>query len=114
MTRPAYRNPWQHGAKAYPEADTLEALREGAKRKRKTFMVHLSHAGFGHYECAKCGIPLGDPYPANKGDSNLVTDKWGTGHYSPKRKDLVVMHYYCSWGALMNQVIALGRRIQVG
>lgn len=51
-----YREPWQAGAKGYPEADTLVALLEGAKRKRKGFIVHLSHSGFGHLPCASCGI----------------------------------------------------------
>ena len=111
MTKPAFRKPWEHGAKAYHEADTLEALIEGAKRKRNRFMVHLSHEGFGHYACAKCGIPVGDPYPVNQGDANLHQDKWATGHYLPRTKQLVVLHYYCSWGALLQQVIALGRVI---
>ena len=114
MARPGFRKPWEHGAKAYHEADTLEALHEGAKRKRKTFMLHVSHEGFGHYECAKCGIPVGNPYPVNEGDTALHQDKWATAHYSPKRKELVVLHYYCSWATLIHQVFALGRRIQVG
>lgn len=108
-TKPAYREPWQHGAKAYPEADNLEALREGTKRKRKHLMVHLAHEGFGHLPCASCGIPIGDKY----GDHLNHQDKWGTGHYFPKTKRLVVQHYYCSWGTLMNEVIRLGRFINI-
>ena len=106
-----YREPWTGGAKAYPEADTPEALIEGAKRKRKTFMVHLSHEGFGDMPCAKCGIPVGDPYPVNEGDTVLHTDKWATGNYNPKNKSLAVAHYYCSWAMLMNAVLRLGRII---
>ena len=37
-TRPAYRQPWTHGAKAYPQADTFDALRDGTKRKRKSLI----------------------------------------------------------------------------
>lgn len=112
-TRPAFRRPWEHGAKAYHQADNLEALREGMKRKRKWEIVHLSHEGFGHLPCASCGIPVGDPYPVNEGDTVLRQDDSATGHYFPKTKRLVVQHYYCSWGTLMNQVIQLGRYINV-
>lgn len=108
---PGYREPWTNGAKAYPEADTPEALLEGAKRKRKAFMLHLSHEGFGDMPCVKCGIALADPYPASSDSSTMHTDKWGTGHYSPKSKSLVVAHYYCSWNMLMNAVMRLGRII---
>lgn len=111
-TRPAFRRPWEHGAKAYHEADTLSALVEGAKRKRNVFMVRLNHEGFGHMKCVKCGIPVGDPYPVNEGDKALHQDKgWATGHYAPRSKQLVALHYYCSWGMLLNQVFALGRKI---
>lgn len=105
--RPAFRKPWEHGAKAYYEADTLEALKEGAKRKRNPFMVHLSLEGFGHLPCGTCGIPLADEY----GDGQR--DTWGTGHYSPKAKRLGVQHYYCSWQTLMDQVFRLGRYINL-
>lgn len=112
-TRPGYRNPWEHGAKAYPEADTPEALREGAKRKRKPLMVHLAHEGFGHLPCATCGIALRDPYAANQDGPKVHTDQWGTGHYNPRTKVLIVQHYYCSWSTLMGKVIALGRYINL-
>lgn len=113
-TRPAYREPWTFGAKAYAEADTLEALAEGMKRKRKLQIVHLNNATLGHLECACCGIPVGDPYPVNPGEEATRTDKWATGKYSPRTRTLVAMHYYCSWGALLNDVFRLGRAIAVG
>jgi hypothetical protein len=105
--KPAFRKPWQNGAKAYHEADTLEALREGMKRKRNSTMVHLSHSGFGDLPCATCGVPLSGEYADGK------TDKWGTGTYYPKTKRLVVQHYYCSWQTLMQDVLKLGRYINV-
>lgn len=98
-----YREPWQAGAKAYPQADTIEALLEGTKRKRKGFIVHLAHSGFGHLPCASCGIPVGDPYPVNEGDKELRTDTWATGRYNPTSKRLVPLHYYCSWGVLIRE-----------
>jgi hypothetical protein len=112
--RPAYREPWKHGAKAYAEADTPEALREGMKRKRNMQYVHLNHEGFGHMPCAKCGIAVGDPYPVNEGDTCLRTDTWATGKYYPSKKALVAMHYYCSWGALLEDVFRLGRVLYFG
>ena len=111
--RPGYRGPWQHGAKGYPEADSIEALRDGAKRKRNTFIVHLNHDGFGDLPCASCGIALRDIYAANPGGPLAKQDKWGTGTYFPKRKRLVVQHYYCSWQTLMSQVLRLGAWIDI-
>lgn len=111
--RPAFREPWKYGAKGYAQADTLEALAEGMKRKRKMQIVHLSHSGFGHIPCACCGIPVGDPYAVNAGDKTLRTDTSATGKYFPSQKKLVVMHYYCSWGALLNEVLKFGRAIQL-
>jgi hypothetical protein len=105
--RPGFRNPWQNGAKAYPEADTLEALREGMKRKRKSTIVHLSHEGFGNMPCATCGTALSAEY----GDGH--SDRWGTGTYYPSTKRLIVQHYYCSWQTIMNDVVKLGRYINV-
>jgi hypothetical protein len=113
-TRPAYREPWTHGAKGYAEADTLEALAEGMKRKRKLQTVHLNNETLGHIPCACCGIPVGDPYPVNAGDTTLRTDKWATGKYIPRTKGLIAMHYYCSWGSLMADIFQLGRTLRLG
>jgi hypothetical protein len=102
-----FRAPWTNGAKAYHEADTPEALVEGARRKRKTFMVHLNLEGFGHMPCAGCGIALRDPYAVNEGEEATHTDKWGTGHYNPPTRRLAAYHYYCSWGSLMKRIFNL-------
>lgn len=114
ITKPAYRQPWEHGAKAYAQADTLEALRQGMKRKRNMQMIHLALDGeFGSLACSCCGIALNQPYAVNKGENPTKTDTWGTGKYYPKSKKLVVMHYYCSWGALLQEIFKLGRFIQL-
>jgi hypothetical protein len=110
-TRPAFRKPWEHGARAYPEADSLEALFEGAKRRRNTFDVLVG--GLGEHPCASCGIALQDAYPVNPGGPTMKTDDPSRGFrviYSPRSRRWVARHYYCSWGALMQGVLELGRR----
>jgi len=113
-TRPAFRAPWTYGAKGYAQADTLEALAIGMKRKRNVQIVRLNNETLGHLQCACCGIALADPYPVNPGDTKTTTDEWGTGKYFPSTKKLVVMHYYCSWGALMTDIFKLGRAMRIG
>ena len=109
LARPAYRQPWQHGAYAYPQADTLAALAAGVKRKRKPLTVHVAHSGVGTLPCAACGLPLGGPYRVNVGDDPTTVDSTGYayGDVSPKRGTVVLRHYYCAWGALMERVIAI-------
>ena len=103
--RPAFRSPWTHGAKAYPEADTFEALREGMKRKRKTHLVHMPNDGeAGLKPCAHCGTLLGEPYAVNQGEEPSQTDKWSTWTWLPKHKAAYGQHYYCSWATLMSDL----------
>ena len=110
--RPAFRAPWTNGAKAYAEADTFAALREGMKRKRKTQMVKMPNSGeAGRVKCAGCGVPLRDMYAVNPGEEPSRTDEWSTWTYYPRHKKAVGMHYYCSWGALMMDIVRLGRSI---
>jgi hypothetical protein len=113
-SRPAFRKPWTHGAKAYIEADTFSALREGMKRARNTRLVHMSNSGeAGAQPCAACGVLLRDMYAVNPGEAPRRVDEWSTWEYNPRTKRAVGMHYYCSWGALMNAVLKLGRSIQL-
>lgn len=113
-SRPAYRKPWTHGARAYDEADTFAALKEGMKRCRKTRIVHMPNDGeAGLKPCAVCGIALRDMYAVNSGEKPSRTDEWSTWEYNPRTKKAVGMHYYCSWGALMNAVLKMGRAIQI-
>lgn len=112
--RPAFRKPWTHGAKAYPEADTFAALAEGAKRKRKAFLVHMPNDGeAGLRPCAVCGIALRDPYAVNAGEAPSKTDTYSTWDYNPRTRRAVGMHYYCSWSALMRAVLDMGRVMQL-
>lgn len=106
-TRPAFRKPWTHGARAYEEADSLEAMRAGLKRARKDRKVYITNRDeVAHLPCAACGIPLGDPYPVNKGSAHTSVDRHLAVDYSPRTGRIVPLHYYCSWGVLLTQVMA--------
>lgn len=113
-TRPAYREPWRHGAKAYPEADTLEAMWHGVRRKRNRLTVHVSHDAIGHLPCASCGRPLGGEYELNPGQGDMRTDTLGYAYVDvdPRRKVAAARHYYCAWGATMDMVLRLGRALR--
>ena len=112
-TLPAYREPWQHGAYAYPQADTIDAMWEGVRRKRKPLTVHVSHEAIGSHPCAACGEPLAGPYPVNPGDP---PDEWRTDtigyayvDVKPRERVAVPMHYYCAWGVTMRAVLDVSR-----
>lgn len=109
--RPAFRKPWTHGARAYFEADTFDALREGMKRMRKSHMVHMPNAGeAGDMPCATCGALLKEPYAVNQGEAPSKTDEWSTWTWLPKRKAAYGQHYYCSWATLMQDLFDLADR----
>lgn len=109
--RPAFRKPWTHGAKAYIEADTFEALREGMKRKRKVDLVHMPNDGeAGDMPCASCGVKLRDPYAVNEGGVPSQVDTYSTWTWIPSRKGAYGQHYYCSWGSLMKDLFDLADR----
>lgn len=112
--RPAYRNRWEYGAKAYPEADTLEALAEGSKRKRKRYQVSMPFSAVGHLECRVCGGRLDGEYEVNPGQGDYTRDSQAKVTVDPKAKSLSGAHYYCGWGDLLQQVVALGRVLQYG
>lgn len=109
--RPAFRKPWTHGARAYYEADTFEALREGMKRMRKSHMVHMPNSGeAGLMPCASCGVALREPYAVNEGEQPSKADEWSTWTWLPKQKKAYGQHYYCSWGSLMRDLFDLADR----
>lgn len=105
--RPTFRKPWTHGAKAYIEADTFAALAEGMKRMRKVQTVLMPNTGeAGDKPCAACGVSLKAASPNGSLDKNSY---WT---YSPKRRAAYGMHYECSWGAILQQVLDLGRLVR--
>lgn len=110
-TRPAYRQPWNHGAKSYPEADSLDAMWIGIKGKRKPLTVHVAHAGLTGRVCAGCGVAFDAPYPINAGTSmeTMVEDRGGYAYVDvdPKKGTAVARHYYCAWGSLMAEVLRI-------
>lgn len=107
--RPAFRKPWTHGAKAYYEADTFDALREGMKRMRKSRLIHMTNAGeAGDMPCASCGVLLKEPYAVNEGEEPSKVDTYSTWKWIPKRGVVGGQHYYCSWGTLMTRILQTG------
>lgn len=109
-TRPAYRKPWTHGAKAYPQADSLDAMVAGTKRARNPLTVHVAWSGLTDVKCACCGGALDEAYCA-PGMSTDVVDSTGYAYvdYDPRTKRAVVRHYYCAWAGTMTEVLDLGR-----
>jgi hypothetical protein len=108
--RPAFRKPWTHGARAYFEADTFEALREGMKRVRKSKIVHMPNIGeAGLMPCASCGNLLRSPSPSDA-LGNAHTDTYSVWTWVPSRKAAYGQHYYCSWESLMTRLFDLADR----
>jgi hypothetical protein len=106
--RPAYREPWTHGAYAYPQADTIDAAAHGVRRKRKPLTVHVAHSGLTGRACDRCGNALDAPYPVNADDP---PDQWHTdrGGYAyvdidPHTGRYTIRHYYCAWTSTLAAV----------
>ena len=110
-TRPAFRKPWEHGAKAYPQADSLTAMVEGMKRRRNPDTVHVAHEGLVGETCAHCGKAFDAAYPANAGapENAWVKDEGGYAYvdYDPRTKKAVARHYYCAWQGTMKNILDL-------
>lgn len=104
-----FRSPWTAGARAYYEADTFEAAREGFKRKRKSIMFHMTNTGeAGDQTCIVCGALLRDAEDRTKTNvtgGTATPDRWSTWHYVPATKSIVGgMHYGCSWSVLLTAI----------
>lgn len=109
QNRPAFRKPWTHGARAYFEADTFDALREGMKRMRTSKLVHMSNDGeAGDALCASCGIALREPVTDAVG--NRKADRYSVWTWIPARKAAYGQHYLCSWDSLMRDLFTLADR----
>lgn len=103
MAGPAFRKPWQHGAKAYHEADSLDAIGPGIKRLRNplTVLIHHSTHSLDGVPCDACGHDLAGPYPAKTSgepDNHAMID------VDPRTKTYVKLHYVCAWGALFAEI----------
>lgn len=110
IDRPAYRQPWTFGAKAYAEADTFEALAKGMSRKRSTQYVKMPTAYLAEHglTCAACGRGIADDYEVNPGEGDFrPAEDSVTVVYHPKTKAISTHHYYCGWGLLMGEVFRL-------
>lgn len=102
MDRPAFRKPWEHGAKAYHEADSLAAIRDGLGRLRKplTVLVHHDGGALAGVPCDACGEALDGPYEVGNGH----VDSYAMVDVNPRAKTYVTRHYYCAWGSVMAKI----------
>jgi hypothetical protein len=103
IDRPAFRKPWEHGARAYHEADSLAAALEGFKRVR-TIKSFILKGTTDDPPCGGCGRLLSDD-PAE-----LDSYKGNRCQYHPRTKSISVRHYTCAWGDTLAQVQALAER----
>lgn len=103
-----------------PMLPNLAALPDAFRRCRKEQQAFVALDAVAHLGCAYCHLPIGDPYPVNKGDTKLRRDsfhvparegEWVTVRYFPKSGKALLAHYYCSWGHLLDQVVELGHRL---
>lgn len=99
----------------------LAALPKAFARCRKEQTAYIALKAVAKKPCAHCGIAIGDPYYVNKGDAQTRVDsftviaregKWAQVRYFPKSKRVILAHYYCSWGALLTDIVTLGHRLQ--
>lgn len=106
-SKPAFRTPWSHGARAYYEADTFQGALEGFKRKRKPLIFHMTNTGeAGDHDCAHCGNSLREAAV----DSTSIS-KHSTWTYDPKSKSIGGgVHYVCSWSQLFSDLEKFERR----
>lgn len=110
-SRPAFRAPWTAGAKAYPQADTIAALADGMRRRRKPLTVHVAMAAVADQPCACCGLPMSGEYEVNRGEGDMHRDdEWAYADCDPRSKTFVLRHYYCAWGILLGDVMKLAQR----
>lgn len=88
--------PWTSGAKAYHETDNLDTLASDWKRVRtmQHFIARPEALQRTRTICPCCKKVV-KPSDTNR------------GHYYPKLKGYIVMHYNCAWGALLNQIFVL-------
>lgn len=102
-TKPAFRKPWEHGAKAYHEADSLEAIGPGIKRLRSPLTVLILHetGALDGVLCDACGEDLAGPYTVRGSDE---PDNYAMIDVDPRSKTYVARHYYCAWNALLGEI----------
>ena len=117
----AAKKTYPTNSRGVPMLPNLAALPKAFARCRKEQTAYVALAAVEKKPCAYCGIAIGDPYHVNKGDTKTHVDsfrmparegKWAKVRYFPKTKRVILAHYYCSWGHLMDQVVELGHRLQ--
>ena len=79
-----FKKPWENGADAYHEADSIQEAKKGFSRCRKTQCFILSDKCIekGKTFCKICG-------------GQISVDDGNRCEYYPKLKKVLPMHYYC-------------------
>jgi len=99
----------ENGRYPYSYADNLKSAVEGLKRCRNVqdFILVDGSPDLKKIRCQVCGNKLSESSPNN--------DRPGSNRcsFNPKKKTVVGAHYYCSWKNIMNQILDLGRVINV-
>ena len=95
----------------YLIAEDIEDLKFKVRRKRNPDTALVRNIG--RHKCRRCGILMTEKYPVNPGEEPRAQDKdYYYVYYHPRAKKFVPMHYYCSWGALMEDIFALHKRMR--
>lgn len=100
------RKPWQNGAKAYHQAESLqdaETFFGKRYRKRQYFILDEDSPDIQTKNCAICKMPLNGP---PKGETK-ITPGATYGEYSPKYKKAVAYHYICGWTHTLNALFSM-------
>ena len=93
------------GVSMYDKFDTIEAAKHHYRRCRTVKHFILAADAAKDLKCNCCQGRVGDPPPdhPDAGDgyrSNISM-------YLPKHKRIIVMHYLCAWGNLMQRISEL-------
>jgi hypothetical protein len=83
-----------------PTFNTIDDMAQTFRRRRKMqyFRMNESSPGAQGLDCSACGTAVTEFGDTPRGYRAI------TGHYFPGSKRFRVMHYTCSWGALLGAI----------
>ena len=88
-----FKKPWENGACAYHEADSIAEAKKGFSRCSTTKYFILSDKSISKSKI-KCGV-CGKKITIEDGNRCL---------YFPKLKKVFPAHYYCAWNSLLADI----------
>jgi hypothetical protein len=88
-----FKKPWENGACAYHEADSIAEAKKGFSRCRKDHYFILSDKTISKTKisCGVCG-------------KNILPDDGNRCLYFAKSKKVFPAHYYCAWNSLFKEI----------